>query len=184
MNNLIYIDDFINEELIHTFISEVDWIDETKMRRECFMADSEIEYTYLDYSGAPSYKSKPLHPKVSSILEEVNKKLGTTLDICFLNLYLEERNGLGWHSDDSHSIDHSNGIAVVSFGAEREIWWKRKGEKGLVPEENRKLLKNGSLFYMPPGFQDTHMHRIPKHDRACGPRVSLTFRKYKNSNIF
>ena len=92
---------------------------------------------------------------------------------------MNSRNGLGWHSDDSHSIDHNEGIAVVSFGAEREIWWKMKGEKGVVPDSNRRVLKNGLLFYMPPGFQDTHLHRIPKHDRDCGPRVSLTFRKYK-----
>lgn len=179
MENLVYIDNLIDEDLIETFISEVSWIDETKMRRECFMAESEIEYSYLDYSGAPTYKSTPMHPKVKIILDKVNSVLGTSLDICFLNLYLESRNGLGWHSDDSHSIDHSEGIAVVSFGAEREIWWKMKGEKGIVPDENRKVLENGSLFYMPPGFQNTHMHRIPKHDRECGPRVSLTFRKYK-----
>jgi alkylated DNA repair dioxygenase AlkB len=182
MENLIYIDKLVDEDLIDRLVKEVEWIDETKMRRECFMADFDVEYTYLDYSGAPTYKAKPLHPIVNSILEKVNDKLGTSLDICFLNLYMESRNGLGWHADDSHSIDHNEGIAVVSFGAEREIWWKVKGEKGLVPEENRKLLENGSLFYMPPGFQDTHLHRIPKHDRECGPRVSLTFRKYKAAN--
>jgi len=179
MKNLTYINELINEDLVDRLINEVDWLDETKMRRECFMSDSKVEYTYLDYSGAPSYTSKDFHPSVKSILNEVNKKLGTNLDICFLNLYMNSRNGLGWHSDDSHAIDHNEGIAVVSFGAEREIWWKLKGEKGTVPDENRRKLENGSLFYMPPGFQSTHMHRIPKHDRECGPRVSLTFRKYK-----
>lgn len=179
MNNITYIKNLINEDLVDRLLNEVDWLSETKMRKECFMSDDDIEYAYLDYSGAPTYKSKRFHPIVKSIMDKVNEKLSTSLDICFLNLYMESRNGLGWHSDDSHTIDHNEGIAVVSFGAEREIWWKLKGEKGVVPENNRKKLENGSLFYMPPGFQDTHLHRIPKHDRECGPRVSLTFRKYK-----
>lgn len=179
MSDLVYIDELADEDFIDYLVNNIKWIDETKMRRECFMSDSEIEYTYLDYSGAPTYKSIPFDGVVKNILNKVNDELGTSLDICFLNLYMEARNGLGWHSDDSHTIDHNEGIAVVSFGAEREIWWKEKGEKGVVPESNRRLLKNGSLFYMPPGFQDTHMHRIPKWDKECGPRVSMTFRKYK-----
>lgn len=179
MKELIYISDLANEDLIDILVRDVSWVDETKMRRECFMANSDIEYSYLDHSGAPTYKSTSMIPIVKSIMDKVNDKLGTSLDICFLNMYVNSRNGLGWHADDSHSIDHNDGIAVVSFGAEREIWWKLKGEKGLVPEENKRKLENGSLFYMPPGFQDTHLHRIPKHDRDCGPRVSLTFRKYK-----
>lgn len=36
-----------------------------------------------------------------------------------------------------------------------------------------------SCFIMPAGFQDNHVHRIPKHNRPCGARISLTFRKYK-----
>lgn len=179
MKELIYISDLANEDLIDILVKDVSWVDETKMRRECFMANSDIEYSYLDHSGAPTYNSTPMIPIVKSIMEKVNEKLGTSLDICFLNMYVSSRNGLGWHADDSHSIDHNDGIAVVSFGAEREIWWKEKGEKGVVPDENKRKLENGSLFYMPPGFQDTHLHRIPKHDRDCGPRVSLTFRKYK-----
>jgi alkylated DNA repair dioxygenase AlkB len=143
------------------------------------MANSNIEYKYLDNINAPSYSSKPFHPKVLEIMNKINKELNLSLDICFLNLYMNSRNGLGWHADDAISIDHSNGIAVVSFGEEREIWWKLKDDKGIIPDSNKKKLENGSLFYMPPGFQDTHFHRIPKHDRECKPRVSLTFRKYK-----
>ena len=179
MKDLIYIPDLIEGDFIDTLVDGVNWLSETKMRKECFMADFDVEYTYLDYSGAPTYKSEGFHPIVKEILERVNERLGTSLDICFLNLYMNSRNGLGWHADDSHTIDHNEGIAVVSFGAEREIWSKLKGEKGVVPDENRRVLENGSLFYMPPGFQDTHLHRIPKHDKECGPRVSLTFRKYK-----
>ena len=46
------------------------------------------------------------------------------------------------------------------------------------PEEQRIKLQDGSLFLMPVGYQDTHLHRIPKHDRPCGWRISLTFRSF------
>jgi hypothetical protein len=51
--------------------------------------------------------------------------------------------------------------------------------KGTIPNEWRQLLGDGSLFIMPAGMQDSHKHKIPKHDRDCGPRVSLTFRCWK-----
>jgi len=35
------------------------------------------------------------------------------------------------------------------------------------------------LFIMPPGYQDNFYHKIPKHDRPCGWRISLTFRSFK-----
>lgn len=31
---------------------------------------------------------------------------------------------------------------------------------------------------MPPKMQETHLHKIPKGDKPCGGRISLTFRKY------
>ena len=49
---------------------------------------------------------------------------------------------------------------------------------GKQPQEQRVKLEEGSLFIMPPGYQDTHLHRIPKHDRPCKWRISLTFRSF------
>jgi alkylated DNA repair dioxygenase AlkB len=95
-----------------------------------------------------------------------------------LNYYENEKNALGWHKDDSHPIDHSQPIAVVSFGAERQIWVKHESYKGEIPDNDRYTLGNGSLFIMPAGYQTEYMHKIPKHDRPCGARVSLTFRRY------
>lgn len=83
-------------------------------------------------------------------------------------------------------MSQDNDICVISTGEDtREIWWRKQGEKGDVPLENRLMLGLGSLFIMPgrkdgnPGFQDLYFHRIPKSDKQnCKPRISLTFRKY------
>ena len=76
-------------------------------------------------------------------------------------------------------MDQTHPIAVVSFGAERDIWVKEFNTKGNIPDDDKYLLENGSLFIMPAGFQQKYLHRIPKHNRPCGPRISLTFRKHK-----
>lgn len=52
--------------------------------------------------------------------------------------------------------------------------------KGDIPMNWRQKLADGSLFVMPAGMQDTHKHRIPRNDRPCGPRISLTFRCWKH----
>ena len=49
---------------------------------------------------------------------------------------------------------------------------------GEIPKEQKILLPEFSTFIMPAGYQDTHLHRIPKHGRPCGWRISLTFRAF------
>ena len=79
--------------------------------------------------------------------------------------------------DDSPEQDLSHPIAVIAFGAARYLYVKEREAKGKVPPEDRYLMEPGALFIMPGGYQGTHQHKIPKHDRECSGRVSLTFRK-------
>jgi alkylated DNA repair dioxygenase AlkB len=149
-------------------------------RNECWMNDFGLDYTYGTENTGRTYSANPMSPFVKSVLETVNILCESDLDVCFINGYQDARDGLGWHSDDSPEVSNDHPIAVVSFGAEREIWWRKIGEKGEVPPENRQLLANRSLFIMPAGFQTWGQHRIPKHPEECGPRISLTFRKFKH----
>lgn len=174
----IYIENFTVRGLIDKLIYEINWVSEVTTRKEAFMSDIEREYQYI--TDGPIYKSQPMHPIVKDIMEEVNKFLGSSLDVCFLNYYENNKKALGWHSDDSHPIDQTQPIAVVSIGQAREIWWKPIGDQGVIPDNQKQLLEDGSLFVMPAGMQDTHRHKIPKGDREMGARVSLTFRAWKN----
>lgn len=164
---------------VEALIAEVPWESRTNARLECFMSDPPgVEYTYGSGNGVRTYVSVPMHPVVRKIQERLNggDALGFRYNVCFLNRYDDDHRQLGWHSDDFARMDHEHPIAVVSFGEEREIWWRCIGEKGQVPPECRRRLGDGSLFVMPPGFQQTHQHRIPRGDRSMGPRVSLTYR--------
>lgn len=177
MKKLKY-DDNVVDINVETLKNGIDWWERTPARFEYFMSNKTIEYTYGSGINARTYKSMPFDDIVKSIMDNLNEIYNTDYDICFLNRYDNEKMALGWHADDSPEIDLDHPIAVISIGAEREIWVKEKSYKGLIPNEDRYLLKNGSLFIMPSGFQKTHLHKIPKWDRPCNTRISLTFRKY------
>lgn len=175
----IYKEGYITEDLYEKLVSEVSWINRDAPRDECFMALENLEYAYGSGGFMRNYKSVPMDDTIRGILNKLNKDFSTEYNVCFLNYYKNEREHLGWHSDDSPEMDGNHSIGVISFGAERYIWCKDKDFKGEIPNEDRYLLENGSLFVMPAGYQTNNLHRIPKHDRKCGGRVSLTFRKYK-----
>lgn len=169
----IYALDTNVDELVET----VPWLSVKTLRKECFMSPVTRTYQYDGVNGHV-YESIPFTLEVQQILAHLNHTYNYALNVCFLNYYADHTNALGWHKDDSHPIDHDQPIAVVSFGAERQIWVKHESFKGEIPSNDRYTLGNGSLFIMPAGYQKEYMHKIPKHDRPCGARISLTFRRY------
>jgi len=215
----LYAPNVADSEKLEEECLKLDWLTKRTARHEYFMSQTPTEYSYGNKSlGDESYISMPFTTEVKNLMFWLNQDLGANFNGCFLNKYDTEKQHLGWHADDFEGMDPSQPIAVVSLGAEREIWLKRKYEpcqtcggskkidagilfggeyiskvtcprcegngdsenfvKGLLPQENRILLERGSLFVMPKGFQDTYFHRIPKHDRPCGWRISLTFRSF------
>ena len=168
---------------LYDHLMKLDWLEATKARKELFFyKDDSLNYTYGKPPFDRTYSSKKFTGPVKDLLHILNIHFGTDYDICFLNRYDDKKSQLGWHADDSPEMDPEHPIAVVSLGAEREIWWKQKDIKGNIPDDQKILLEDGSLFVMPAGFQADHLHRIPKCDSECGTRISLTFRKYKDLN--
>jgi hypothetical protein len=155
----------------------VPWVARTSARRECFMALEPSSYTYGSGLGVRIYESVMMVPWVIDVMTS----LGENYNVCFFNRYDTELEALGWHADDSSGTDLDHPIAVISIGEPREIWWRTKGQTGVIPPEQRQKLGSGSLFVMPAGFQRTHEHRIPKGDRSMGCRVSMTFRRFVNT---
>jgi len=169
---------YAKEKMFDILLNEVAWTNKEAPRDECFMSLVPLEYTY-GKGFTRTYSSLEFHSKVLEIRDSLNSKFGTEYNVCFLNYYKSDKEHLGWHADDSPEMDPTHPIAVVSFGAERAIWIKLKEYKGNIPDEDKYMLGDGSLFIMPAGFQKDNFHKIPKHDRICGGRISLTFRKFK-----
>lgn len=142
-------------------------------RREYYVNPTGEPYAYGRGVGRRVYEASPMTEEIASIWSAVESRCGCRFDACFLNGYDDGSDHLGWHADDSTEMDASRPIAVVSLGAVREIWFKGIGASEFGAAQ---ALGSGSLLTMEPGMQSTHWHRIPKSDRPCGPRVSLTFR--------
>lgn len=164
---------------VEDFKDSVPWGEYTDTRKECFMAATPMSYTYGSGKGIRTYTSIPYIPAVLAIQERLNKRFGTDYNVCFLNRYDDQGKHLGWHSDNSPEVDQTHPIGVVSFGEERDLYWRLIGEKGPVPAEQKQRLANGSVLVMPAGFQDLFQHKIPKGDHVMEIRISLTYRRYK-----
>lgn len=160
-------------------VKDLEWLTERSARKEYFMSVNDRDYSYGNkHQGDVTYKSKPFSPLVLEFMNVINQLLKTEFNVCFLNRYENEQQHLGWHADEFQGMRADQPIAVLSLGAEREIWWKEKSFKGIIPPENRQLLEHGSTWIMPVGFQEVYLHKIPKHDQPCGTRISLTFRSF------
>jgi alkylated DNA repair dioxygenase AlkB len=111
-----------------------------------------------------TYDAKPWDGWVNGIKDELNSKRGINLDCCFINGYNDEKDSLGWHADDSPEMNPDEPVVVISLGAERNIMFRNYETR----EIQTVRLGHGSLCIMPPGFQQTHQHKIPKGDHADG----------------
>lgn len=161
-------------QMTYSAWTEFPWERRDAPRRECFYSSIGKSYTYGSGRGERTYIPVPYSSMVKEWTREVEEFLNTAFELCFANGYESEKEHLGWHADDSPEVDDNRPIAVLSLGAEREIWVRPRG--GDFSTVEKFVLPSGSLFIMNAGMQDTHDHRIPKADRPCGYRVSLTWR--------
>lgn len=161
---------------------------EDSPRFECWYAEDGRPYTYGRGRGERTYQSVEVRriPPFRELLRYVWAVLDWKLEESlfngvFINGYKDGSDHLGWHSDDGPDIRIDCPIAVVSFGAVREIWTRPI----LDPEDSEMnshaivttyKLEHGSIFVMPANFQQDYQHRIPKASFICGPRISFTFR--------
>jgi alkylated DNA repair dioxygenase AlkB len=153
------------------------WEQRDAPRAEAYYADQFWPYTYGRGAGERQYwpmtEWPPVLLEIRGVLTYLLKE---RYEMLFCNMYCDEHQHLGWHADDSASVDPARGIPVVSFGEAREIWVRPYAS---TTDVQKILLEHGDLFFMRARMQQTHQHRIPKGGRKMDTRVSLTFRGYK-----
>lgn len=93
---------------------------------------------------------------------------------CFLNLYHNGSEGMGWHSDDETSLDPESPIASVSFGEPRRFLFRLRSDHS---QKKEILLESGSLLLMDASSQKFWQHSLPISKKCSGPRINLTFRR-------
>lgn len=130
--------------------------------------DEGKSYTYSGIQHQPKAWTKEL----LEIKARVEKVAESSFNSVLLNLYRDEKDSVGWHSDDEPELGTNPIIASVSFGGVREFQFKHKTKDLRQSIE----LSNGSLLIMAGECQHHWLHRIPKSKKAIPARMNLTFR--------
>ncbi|HEX7641130.1 MAG TPA: alpha-ketoglutarate-dependent dioxygenase AlkB [Burkholderiaceae bacterium] len=129
--------------------------------------------TNYSYSGL-RLEPLPWTPCLAAIKAEIEAFCGERFNSVLANLYRNERDSVGWHSDDEPELGKQPFIASMSFGATRTFKLKHKSRKDEKPAVLE--LGSGSLLLMGGSTQRHWLHAVEKEREACGPRINLTFR--------
>ena len=138
-------------------------------RLTCLFGNEGKPYSYSGLTMHPH----AWNPTMMFIKEKVDKISGQNFTTVLANLYRNEKDSNGWHSDNEKELGRNPIIASVSFGEERKFQLKH------ISDNNVKLslnLNHGSLLVMKEGSQIHYKHQIPKAAQPKNARINLTFR--------
>lgn len=172
------------DAIMRELINDVPWRSENiviwgktfvQPRLSAWYGDAGSDYTYSGIHLTPL----PWSALLLDLKQRVESIAGTTFNSVLLNYYRDNRDSMGFHSDDEQELGNQPVIASLSLGEERIFILKHKTLKVLKPV--RLKLASGSLLLMKGETQRYWKHGIDKETRLCGPRVNLTFRCIKNT---
>jgi alkylated DNA repair dioxygenase AlkB len=170
--------------LLQHLIEETPWREEEitvwgkkflQPRLVAWYGDSGSDYKY---SGI---QLKPLAwtDNLLAIKRRIEEISNSSFNSVLLNYYRNERDSMGFHSDDEPELGSEPTIASYSLGEERTLIFKSKNEKTSKPF--KLPLQSGSLLIMSGKTQKNWLHGIEKANKICKSRINLTFRNIHNN---
>ena len=168
------------DQLFTQLLKEIDWRQESirvwgklhsQPRLTAWYGDNATDYSY---SGI-HLKAHPWTTSLLKIKKEISRATGQQFNSVLLNLYRDQNDSMGWHSDDEPSLGLNPVIASLSLGTTRTFKIKHKAK----PEQKTLSidLTSGCLLVMGGSTQHHYQHSIAKQTRILGPRINLTFRQ-------
>jgi alkylated DNA repair dioxygenase AlkB len=166
-------------EVLHSLIAEVPWRSEEVAMWSRKIPQPRLTAWHGDAGRVYAYSGIELHPApwtalLLDIKTRIEEATGSAFNSVLLNYYRDNRDSIGFHSDNEPELGEHPVIASLSLGEERIFILKHKRSKGVEPVRLR--LASGSLLLMKGDTQRYWRHGILKESRPCGPRVNLTFR--------
>jgi alkylated DNA repair dioxygenase AlkB len=139
-------------------------------RLSAWYGDEGKDYTYSGITLEPHRWS----PTLLRIKQDIEAATGERFNSVLVNLYRNERDSVGWHSDNERELGSNPVIASLSLGEMRTFRFKHKTRKDL--KTLSLPLSDGSLLLMAGTTQQFWRHAIDKEREAKGQRINLTFR--------
>ncbi|MEN3291366.1 MAG: hypothetical protein V7642_619 [Burkholderiales bacterium] len=166
-------------QYMRALLDEVTWTqekiyiggaDRLQPRLSAWYGDEGKDYTYSGITLEPH----PWTPTLLRIKEDIEAATGDHFNSVLVNLYRNERDSVGWHSDDERELGSNPVIASLSLGETRTFKFKHRKRKD---QKTVSLpLTDGSLLIMAGTTQKCWRHAVGKEREAKGPRINLTFR--------
>jgi alkylated DNA repair dioxygenase AlkB len=166
-------------ETMKRLLEEICWRQETitlwgkdylQPRLSAWYGDAGSDYAYSGVVLRP-------HPWTDTLLAikaDVERASGHRFNSVLLNLYRNEHDSVGWHSDAEPELGKMPVIASLSLGETRTFRMRHKARKESKPVTIE--LTDGSLLLMEGTTQHFLQHSVAKEREPCGPRINLTFR--------
>ena len=110
---------------------------------------------------------------LSWVKRTVEEYVDAAFNSVLLNLYRDQSDRMGWHSDDEPELGPAPVIASVSLGATRRLLLRHRRDRSVRLSLD---LTHGSLLLMEPPLQAFWQHSVAKTRRAVGARINLTWR--------
>ncbi len=129
--------------------------------------------TRYTYSGI-TLDTCPWTPLLARLRQDIEAITGYCYNSVLLNLYRDQHDSVGWHSDNERELGRAPVIASLSLGATRSFRLRHR-ERLHAPLTIS--LTDGSLLLMAGETQRNWQHAVAKETREKGPRINLTFRR-------
>jgi alkylated DNA repair dioxygenase AlkB len=169
----------LSEQYRNALLEEILWTQETIYIAGQQRLQPRLSAWYGDAGNNTTYSGITLrpHPWTDTLLrikEDVETATGQRFNSVLLNLYRNERDSVGWHSDSEVELGDNPTIASLSLGETRTFKFRHKSRKD---QKTLSLaLSDGSLLVMAGTTQRFWRHAIDKEREARGSRINLTFR--------
>jgi alkylated DNA repair dioxygenase AlkB len=148
----------------------------TRRANAWFADDASLIYRYSGQVWEP----KPLTPVLAAIRDRLEAVCNCGLNSVLAGLYPDGQAAVGWHDDNDFPSFPDTPIASVSLGSERRFMIRRKSDKQVVAEYD---VSHGSLIIMGGAMQRCFDHAIQKTTKKVGPRVNLSYRRFRAANV-
>lgn len=169
----------LSEHYLDRLHEEIHWRQETivlwgkeylQPRLSAWYGDPHSRYAYSGVALTPL----PWTATLLRIKDDIESITGHHFNSVLLNLYRDQHDSVGWHSDAEPELGKKPVIASLSLGATRTFKLRHRTRKELKPVSLD--LQDGSLLVMAGTTQRFWQHAVPKERSACGRRINLTFR--------
>ena len=163
----------VGPDFIGTMRNECSFEAHDPNRTEVLFNRSGKDYLFNKGRGVRPHVPQVEPDALKTLWDRVESVMGYRFEVCFINDYFRKGAHIGWHQDNSPSIDWSRPVVVLSVGEAAEVRFRE-----VANHENiwSFVCENGTICSMASGVNDLFEHEVRGMDVQGVGRMSLVFR--------